>query len=634
MTIRFIKVAKSLRTKITVSIVFSFLLGFGIAAFLITQWITKGLEEYYEMKSKLTLRTIFDEIEARMATKDIERVPADLDFFRSLKVVRELRIFNLEGKEVFVKEKGPPDPMVEESLRTGSPTHFRKEINKEPAFSYIVPIENKSQCQVCHGRNKELLGVVHISLSMENMIRDIAHQKQKHAIILVLIAISIGALSIIEVNRLFFRPLNRLQNGTKAIEEGQFGYQIPVKSMDEIGELTGSFNHMSQRLAESKRLEEQLYHLQKMDAIGQLAGGIAHEFNNILTAVMGYGSLLRTKISPKGPLMVDLEQILTAAERAANLTRSLLAFSRKQRINLIPVNLNEIVRNVEKLLSKLIGENIEFKTILTGEDLTVMADSGQIEQVLINLCINARDAMPDGGRLTISTEMVELGDEFLKTHGYGEPGKYTLISVTDTGTGMDEKTRERIFEPFFTTKEVGKGTGLGLAVVYGIIKQHNGLIDIYSEIGKGTAFKIYLPVIKSDVKETRLPETATPRGGTETVLLAEDDAYVRKLVKDILERFGYKVIEAVNGEDAIDKFMGNKDRIQLLLLDVIMPKRNGKEVYEEIKKIRPDVKTIFTSGYPANIINKNGIVEEGLNFISKPVFPNELLKRVREVLDK
>jgi CheY-like chemotaxis protein len=242
--------------------------------------------------------------------------------------------------------------------------------------------------------------------------------------------------------------------------------------------------------------------------------------------------------------------------------------------------------------------------------------------------------MPDGGLLIIKTELVELDNEFIKEHGYGKLGMFARIVVADTGAGMDEETRRKIFEPFFTTKEVGKGTGLGLAIVYGTIKQHNGYINVYSTPGEGTTFTIYLPVIKVEIEETRLIEHAIPTGGTETVLVAEDDAEVRKLIKSILDGFGYAVIEAVDGEDAINKFMENKDRIQLLLLDVIMPKKSGKVVYEEIRQIRPDIKTLFASGYAMDIIQKIGILEEGLNFVLKPLSPKELLRKVREVLDK
>ncbi len=386
-------------------------------------------------------------------------------------------------------------------------------------------------------------------------------------------------------------------------------------------------------VTEDKRLKNQLLHAQKMDAIGQLAGGVAHDFNNILTAIMGYVYMLQVRMDRDSPLMTYVEEILDSAAGAANLTRSLLAFSRKQIINPKPVDLNEIIKRFGKLLRNLIGEEIELNITPAAGDLTVIADSLQIEQVLMNLVTNARDAMRGGGEIYINTGLAQLDAEFIRVHDYGKVGEYALLSISDSGAGMDERTRERIFEPFFTTKETGKGTGLGLSIVFGIIKQHNGYINVYSEPGKGTTFKIYLPLIGSGIKESDLTEIVPPAGGTETILVAEDEAAVRKAIKSMLEKFGYKIIEAVDGEDAIDKFAEGLDDIRLVILDVIMPKRNGKEVNEEIKKLSPGVKVLFTSGYTADIIHRKGILDKGLHFISKPLMPNELLRIVREVLD-
>ena len=390
------------------------------------------------------------------------------------------------------------------------------------------------------------------------------------------------------------------------------------------------------REAEEKqqKLQAQLLQAQKMEAVGQLAGGIAHDFNNILTAIIGYGNLISMKTANDEVHRPYIDQILSAANRAASLTQGLLAFSRKQIINPRPVTVNTVIEQVQKLLHRIIGEDIELRTVLTGEDTTVMADTGQLEQILINLAANARDAMPNGGHLTIETRPAEIGSEYLRAHGYGKAGKYVLISITDSGEGMDEKTQERIFEPFFTTKEVGKGTGLGLAIVYGSIKQHNGYINVNSEPGRGTTFTIYLPLLKAEARPATPAEPAPPpKGGTETILLAEDDTVLRDLARGMLEEFGYTVIEAVDGEDAIEKFRANRDRIQLIILDVIMPKKNGREVFEEVKKIRPGTKVLFTSGYPANIIQKKGILEAGINFIVKPHPPQELLRKIRAVLN-
>ncbi|HWR89801.1 MAG TPA: PAS domain S-box protein, partial [Dissulfurispiraceae bacterium] len=404
----------------------------------------------------------------------------------------------------------------------------------------------------------------------------------------------------------------------------------PIRSSE--GVIT-HFLEVQEDITEQKRLEEQLRHSQKLEAVGQLAGGIAHDFNNILTAIIGYGSLLQMIMSDDDPSRPHVDQILTLADKAANLTQSLLAFSRKQIIFLKPIDVNEVIRRVEKLLSRLIGEDIELRTLVAEDDLMIMGDSGQIEQVLMNLVTNSRDAMPDGGVLSIETARAEINTEFIQHYGFGEPGAYAVISVTDTGVGMDEKTKERIFEPFFTTKEVGKGTGLGLSIVYGIIRQHNGYINVDSEPGKGTTFRIYFPLIKSDVQKAGLKEETALQGGTETILVAEDEPEVRKITKAMLERFGYDVIEAVDGEDAVRKFKENKDTVRLLLFDVIMPKKNGKEAYEEIAAMQPGIRVLFTSGYAPDIIHKKGILEEGINFITKPVTPKDLLKKVRQVIE-
>ncbi len=410
---------------------------------------------------------------------------------------------------------------------------------------------------------------------------------------------------------------------------------VEIKSYamkDESGEIISVIETIND-ISEKMKLESQLRHAQKMEAVGHLAGGVAHDFNNILTAIVGYGYLLKMKMKEEDPLSYNVDQILASVERGAGLTQSLLAFSRKQVMNPKPANLNKVIESVYKLLKRLVSEDIELKTVLAKEDVTIMADSGQIEQVLMNLVTNARDAMPHGGTVSIETKRIELDDEFIKSHGFGTPGIYALITICDTGIGMDKETKEKIFEPFFTTKEMGKGTGLGLAIVFGIIKQHNGYINVYSEPGQGTTFRIYLPVIQSGVKDIKPEEQLTPPGGKETILLAEDDEPARKLTKIVLEEFGYTVIESVDGEDAVEKYMENRNLIRLLILDIIMPKKDGKKAYEEIRKISPDIKALFTSGYTADIINQKGIFKERLNFISKPVTPQDLLRKVREILD-
>jgi PAS domain S-box-containing protein len=408
---------------------------------------------------------------------------------------------------------------------------------------------------------------------------------------------------------------------------------------DENGEVIGYFG-VARDVSERKkaeedraRLEAQLLQAQKMEAVGQLAGGIAHDFNNMLTAIIGYASLLEAKLGTDSPLRPYVDQILSSSEKSANLTSQLLAFSRKQIMSPKETDLNELIRGMEMLLKSLIGEDVEFRTCFADMHLMAMVDRGQIEQVLLNLCANARDAMPHGGLLAIGTDVLELDEKGIRTYDLDQSGRYALIAVTDTGHGMEETTRVRIFEPFYTTKEIGKGTGLGLSIVYGIIRQHGGNINVYSEPGKGTTFKIFLPLILSQMETARKERGVTPRGGSEAILVAEDDDAVRTLTSHILREAGYSVIEAVDGDDAINKFMGSRDSINLAMLDVVMPKKSGKEVSDAIRKIKSGIRVLLTSGYTADIINTKGITEEGLDFISKPITPNNLLKKVREILD-
>jgi PAS domain S-box-containing protein len=385
-------------------------------------------------------------------------------------------------------------------------------------------------------------------------------------------------------------------------------------------------------ITEKKNLEAQLLQAQKMEAVGLLAGGVAHDFNNVLTAVVGYGTLLLAHTEKDAVAHTYVERVLSAAERATSLTRSLLAFSRKQIINPKPVRLGDVVTNLEKILAKVIGEDIELRVFLSPHEASVMADSGQIDQALMNLATNARDAMPEGGILVIETELVEFDQDYVRRHAFAEPGKYMLISMTDTGQGIDAKTRDKIFEPFFTTKDVGKGTGLGLSMVYGIVKQHNGYINVYSELGKGTTFKIYLPAIERVAEKLDTAVLPPVVGGSETILIAEDAVMVSDLAKNILEEFGYQVIVAGNGVEAVERYKANPG-IALLILDVVMPGKNGKETFAEIRSMKPDAKAIFMSGYTANIIHKKGILDVGTEFISKPFSPSAFLRKVREVLD-
>jgi CheY-like chemotaxis protein len=369
-----------------------------------------------------------------------------------------------------------------------------------------------------------------------------------------------------------------------------------------------------------------------MNAIGELAGGIAHDFNNILTTIIGYIYILQTRLTDESVKKI-VEQLNYSAQRAASLVSKLLAFGRKQIISLQPMKINDTIIKSKSLFSRLIQENIEIQTVLSDDDITVLGDEGQIEQVIMNLVTNARDAMPAGGVLTIRTERFVLDKHFVDARGYGNPGPYALISFADTGVGMDEKTQERIFEPFFTTKEVGKGTGLGLSIVYGIVKQHNGFVEVFSEPGKGTTFKLYLPTAEGPTSNRVSRPPDTPAKGAGTILVGEDDPDTRLFLKTVLEDSGYTVIEAVDGRDAVEKFEKESDRIRLLMLDIIMPRQNGREAYEDIRKICPAVKTIFLSGYTGEFLDAREPLGEGLHFMEKPVAPWQLLEKVKELLD-
>jgi PAS domain S-box-containing protein len=403
-------------------------------------------------------------------------------------------------------------------------------------------------------------------------------------------------------------------------------------------EALGSYkNHLEalveERTAELKSAGEKLNQAQKMEAVGTLAGGVAHDFNNILTVIMGSANLMQMNTDKDDVLRPHIDQIIASSERAADLTRSLLAFSRKQHITLEPHDVNGVVLSTAKLLTRLLPEDIELTMHLAENDTFSLLDVTQISQVLMNLATNARDAMPHGGSLTITTERVVLDETFEGPHGTGKPGEYLRLSVSDTGTGMDEETTKRIFEPFFTTKGVGKGTGLGLASAYGIVKQHDGFIAVSSVPLMGSTFDVYLPLTETPAPQ-KAPASGEPKKGTETILVAEDDRDVRGLLTDILESHGYTTIEAVDGDDAIRLHQEHKDKVDLIILDVVMPGKNGKEALDEITRTNPFAKAIFVSGYTGDVVIDKGIESESVDFLQKPITVTELLGKVREVLDR
>jgi two-component system, cell cycle sensor histidine kinase and response regulator CckA len=378
-----------------------------------------------------------------------------------------------------------------------------------------------------------------------------------------------------------------------------------------------------------KQLEQQLLQSQKMEAIGKLAGGVAHDFNNLLTIISGYGQLLKTQVQSGHANPEYLDAIMRAADRAAQLTNQLLAFSRRQLLQLKVVDLNSVVADVEKMLRRLIGEDVELRFVRGSGLGLVKVDPGQIEQVIVNLATNARDAMPTGGRLTIETSNIDLHE-----HTMVIPGSYVQLCVSDTGVGMDKETAARVFEPFFTTKEIGKGTGLGLAMVYGIIRQSAGYIWVYSEPGRGTTFKIHLPRLESSERLAKLPlPPGPPRRGSETILIVEDEDAVRGLMRQVLSGQGYKVLDAGDVDQALGFCKHYDGEIALLITDVILPRMSGPQIAGAAMKLRPGIKVLYASGYTDNALVQHGLFSEGVTLLQKPFTPDMLGRKVREVLD-
>jgi len=387
-------------------------------------------------------------------------------------------------------------------------------------------------------------------------------------------------------------------------------------------------------LTRQRKLEDQLVQAQKMEAVGQLAGGVAHDFNNLLTVIMSYSSMLLADMGANDATRGDIQEISDAAQRAAALTRQLLAFSRKQVLQIRAVNVNAVVVDVERMLRRLIGEDILLTTHLDPDLALINADPGQLEQVLINLAVNARDAMPGGGDLTITTDNAELSEEHRERHLGAAAGKYVMLAVTDTGSGMTKEVQQRLFEPFYTTKGVGKGTGLGLATVHGIVKQCGGDVYVYSEIGHGTTFKVYFPRLANADSIPTIPEhRAITPNGTETVLLAEDDEAIRTLGARVLGALGYNVLVARTGGEALRIVAEYKGKIDLIATDVVMPEMNGSQLVERVLEARPGIRVLFMSGYTDDEVMRRGVIDGQTAFLQKPFTPDLLAHRVREVLD-
>ena len=504
----------------------------------------------------------------------------------------------------------------------------------------------------------------------------------KRMLVIGLFVFVMGVAGAFVLSRTITKPLYQLTAGATAMRRGDHSRTVNIQQRDELGQLARAFNSMLEKVRDSQReleckvqertaqleeanrqletlsqshahkrsvaerertdalealqnTERQLVQSQKLEAVGRLAGGISHDFNNLLTVILGYSDIVKRNLESTDPLRRNVDEIIKASERAASLTRQLLAFSRKQVMQPKVFDLNTVVSDLEKMLRRMIGEDIELRVSAEADLGNIKADPVQLEQVIMNLVVNARDAMPKGGKLTIETANVCLDESYSREHVSVVPGDYVMLAISDTGCGMNEETRQRIFEPFFTTKEQGKGTGLGLSMVYGIVKQSGGNIWVYSEEGHGTTFKIYFPRVTAQAEEYKRASTVFEvPGGNETILLVEDAEWVRTLARQVLETAGYRVFEAENANAAIslcDRMNGN--RIDLLLTDVVMPGMSGNDMSRVLQKKQPDMPVLYMSGYTDDAIVQHGVLEAGINFLQKPFTPAALASKVREVLD-
>jgi signal transduction histidine kinase/ActR/RegA family two-component response regulator len=451
-----------------------------------------------------------------------------------------------------------------------------------------------------------------------------------------LIVVLAGVMLVYVISDTFTKPLGSLVEGVRALEEGDFSYPLTAAGGDEVARVTRAFESMRNTLERNQeqreQLEEQLRQAQKMDALGRLAGGVAHDFNNLLTVIKGNSDLALERIHPGDAVRGNCEQIRRVADRAALLTRQLLAFSRRQMLQPKILDLNELIVEMGRLLQRLLREDIEYKVQL-GEPLgRVQADPGQMEQVLLNLIVNAADAMPKGGTLTVETENVCVDEHYAQARAPLAPGDYVMLAVSDTGFGMEASTKARIFEPFFTTKEPGKGTGLGLATVYGVVKQSSGYIFVDSEPGAGARFEIYLPQVPEKVQEAAAEERAKKvRGGRETVLLVEDEADVRTLTCEFLKSAGYQVLTAADGEEGLSIGEKFRDEIDVVVSDVVMPRMRGPEMAKRLRRILPDLKVVYISGYTEEFSEGTSLLEDA-SFLQKPFSRDELLRKIHDAL--
>jgi signal transduction histidine kinase len=499
-------------------------------------------------------------------------------------------------------------------------------------------------------KNKEL-GAVHVGLSLD-FINRLIYRESIFILILSFFIVLLGIVVAILLGISFSRPISKLVEASQEIGKGNLQYRLHLQRKDELGDLASAFNYMAAELdkkesantrlfsernraeKEAKKLEEQLKQSQKMEAVGQLAGGIAHDFNNSLTLIKVCSQLALQELKEEDPIREKIQQIDEATTRSGELARQLLTFSRRHIEETKVLDLNRLLTNLNKMLRRAIGENIELVNKMAEDLGRVKADPGQIEQIVVNLTVNARDAMPNGGNLVLGTANVELDPEYARTHIRVIPGRYVMFSVKDTGRGMPPEVKDRIFEPFFTTKEEGKGTGLGLFMVYGIVQKYGGHITVDSEPGMGTTFKIYLPQVDEQLEEARegVLGKRLPRGG-ETILVVEDENDLRTLMAQALSGQGYKTLEAANGEEGLVLFDKYRQEINLVVTDIVMPRMTGFELTDLLLPLFPQMKVIYISGYPDNPDLQQRNLNPDTNFIAKPFSLEDLATKVRRILD-
>jgi signal transduction histidine kinase/CheY-like chemotaxis protein len=651
-------------------------------------------------------------------TKDRESLLQIVEALKTDSNIAYIAIIDHKGsplvQEYFKSTVQLPSKLTPEMVSISKRLPQEEFINRQDGMPYVdirVPVmggpNEPSEMFLDRGNSSQrrMIGYAQIGLTQEASRKRINQLLLSTSIFTSLITLLGIGLTLLITRRITF-PIKKLMLATQEASEGNLDHQIQIETSDEISDLTGSFNHMLDRLKvyrgqveertsdlmainqqmhreiterkkaeeelqkahdeldrrvqertealgrtnvalkqeiiERKRaeeetavLQEQLRQSQKMEAIGQLAGGVAHDFNNILTIINGRSELTLLKLKERDPLKGNIEEIKKAGDRAASLTRQLLAFSRRQILEFKVLDLNAILLELNKMLRRVIGEDIELVTVL-GEDLgKIRTDPSQIEQVILNLAVNARDAMPNGGKLILETANVELDDAYSRTHVEVKSGPYVMLSVSDTGVGMAPEVKERIFEPFFTTKEKGKGTGLGLATVYGIVKQSDGNVWVYSELGHGTAFKIYLPRVEGPAEPTvDKDEGESITTGKGTILLVEDEGALRELTAEFLRKLGYAVLEAQHGDDALLISRQHEGSIELMLTDVVMPGMSGRELAGHLAPIRPQMKVLYMSGYTDDVIVHRGVLQREVDFVQKPFTLDGLSKKVRKLLDK